>query len=154
MWLVGSKPIRSNVTILITSFSSVFVQKWRHVSCIMTSSIILPLSILNIWRCGGLTALTQSATMPTPQFHPWKICQSQLWIETRRNLHNEGVPKQLPSLLNMALVWSIFGTQFSHRRTNNTQQQQKVLTSKVQVWLCRVAIAVRQQTKGKTYIRS
>ena len=34
-----------------------FFNKWRHVSCIMTSSIIPSLSILNIWRCGGLTAL-------------------------------------------------------------------------------------------------
>ena len=39
---------------------------------------------------------------------------------------------------------------FSKTRTNNTKQQQEVLTSKVQVWLWRIAIAVRQQTKGKT----
>ena len=46
----------TNVTIP-TSFSHVFLHKWRHVSCIMTSSIIPSLSILNIWRCRGLTAL-------------------------------------------------------------------------------------------------
>ena len=40
-------------------FSRVFSQKWRHVSCIMTSSIIHSPSILNIWRHGGLTALEQ-----------------------------------------------------------------------------------------------
>ena len=39
---------------------------------------------------------------------------------------------------------------FSKTRTNNTKQQQEVLTSKVQVWHWRVVIAVRQQTKGKT----
>ena len=50
----------------------------------------------------------------------------------------------------MALVSSIFGTQFSQRQ-RQIQKKQEVFTSKVriQVWLWRVAIAVRQQTKGK-----
>ena len=39
---------------------------------------------------------------------------------------------------------------FSKTRTNNTKQQQEVLTLKVQVWLSRIAIAVRQQMKEKT----
>ena len=62
MWLVESKPIRSNVTIPTTSFPRVFFfffHKWCHVLSIMTSSIIPDPSpsILNIWRRGGLTAL-------------------------------------------------------------------------------------------------
>ena len=67
-WLVGSKPIKSNVTKPTTSFSRVlchhefvmigyFFHKWCHQQCMMTSSFIPSLSILNIWRCGGLTAL-------------------------------------------------------------------------------------------------
>ena len=50
-----SKPIRSNVTIVL--FCAFFLPKWRHAQCIMTSSIILSPSILNIWRRGRLTAL-------------------------------------------------------------------------------------------------
>ena len=46
-------------------------------------------------------------------------------IETRRNLHNKGVPKQSPSVLNMALVRSIFGTQFSQRQGQITQNNNK-----------------------------
>ena len=38
-----------------------FWHKWRHLSCDMTSSIIPSLSILNIWWCGGLTALKLSS---------------------------------------------------------------------------------------------
>ena len=60
IWLVGSKPISfwSNVTIKTTSFSRVFLsKKWRHVPCIMTSSITHFPSILKIWRRRGLTAL-------------------------------------------------------------------------------------------------
>ena len=57
MWLVGSKPIRSNVTIPATSFLHKFLHKWHNVPCIMMSSIITSPSILNIWRHGGLTAL-------------------------------------------------------------------------------------------------
>ena len=48
MWLVGSKPIRSNVTILTTSFLCSFF--WQMMSCavvIMTSFIIPFPSILN-----------------------------------------------------------------------------------------------------------
>ena len=59
MWLVGSKPIRSNVTIPTTSFSHVFffVQ--------ITSCRFIPsLSILNIWRRWGLTALLCLNRMP------------------------------------------------------------------------------------------
>ena len=49
MWLVGSKPIRSNVTVPTTSFSRVFffLHKWRH-----------------IWRRWGLTALLCLNRMP------------------------------------------------------------------------------------------
>ena len=59
MWLVGSKPIRSNVTIPTTSFLRIFFFffKWLHVPCILISSIVPSLSILNIWKHGGLTAL-------------------------------------------------------------------------------------------------
>ena len=67
MWLVGSKPIRSNVTMQTTSFSYIlshslfvmirvkehFLHTWRHVPCVMTSSIIPSLSIFHIWRRGG-----------------------------------------------------------------------------------------------------
>ena len=56
MWSVGSKPIRSNVTIPTASFSRIFFHKWHHVPCIMTSFIIPSPSILNIWRRVGLTA--------------------------------------------------------------------------------------------------
>ena len=58
IWLVGSKPIRSNATIPTTSFLHVFFfHKWHHVLCIMTSSITPFPSIFNIWRHVGLTAL-------------------------------------------------------------------------------------------------
>ena len=39
------------------SAQRVFLHKWRHIPCDMTSSIIPSQSILNIWRRGGLTAL-------------------------------------------------------------------------------------------------
>ena len=55
MWLVGSKPIRSNVTIPTTSFSHIFFfsQMTSHaVHCDV--SIIPSPSILNIWRRGGV----------------------------------------------------------------------------------------------------
>ena len=55
-------------------------------------------------------------------------------METRRSLLNKGVPKQSPSVLNMALVSSIFQWDatdfFSKTNTNNTKQQQEVHTSK------------------------
>ena len=35
----------------------VFLHKWHHVPCVMTSSIIPSLSTLNICKCWGLTAL-------------------------------------------------------------------------------------------------
>ena len=35
-----------------------FLHKWRHVPCIMMSFIARSPSILNIWRCVGLTALS------------------------------------------------------------------------------------------------
>ena len=68
MWLVESKPIRSNVAMLTMSFSQVlchrkfvtiwvndyFLHKWCHVPCIMTSSIIPFPSILNFWRCATI----------------------------------------------------------------------------------------------------
>ena len=68
MWLVGSKPIKLNATTPITSFSRVlrhrkfvaigvnryFLHKWHHAPCVMTSSIIPLLSILNIWSRGGV----------------------------------------------------------------------------------------------------
>ena len=34
-----------------------FLHKWHHVPCIMTSSIVLSLSTLNICKCWGLAAL-------------------------------------------------------------------------------------------------
>ena len=37
--------------------TSIFLHKWRHVPCVMTSSNIPSLSFLNIWTLGGLTAL-------------------------------------------------------------------------------------------------
>ena len=46
MWLVGSKPIRSNVKIPTTSLIARFFHKWRHAPCIMTPSIIPSPSIL------------------------------------------------------------------------------------------------------------
>ena len=57
LWLVGSKPIRSNVTIQTTSFSRVFSPKMT--SCDLHYDVIYhpPPSILNVWRRGGLTAL-------------------------------------------------------------------------------------------------
>ena len=57
MWLVVGKPIRDKCYNSNNIFFACFLHKWRHVSCIMTSSIIPSLSILNIWRCGGLTTL-------------------------------------------------------------------------------------------------
>ena len=36
---------------------SIFLHKWCHVPCVMTSSNMPSLSILNIWTLGGLTAL-------------------------------------------------------------------------------------------------
>ena len=37
--------------------TNIFLHKWRHVPCVMTSSNIPSLSILNIWTLVGLTAL-------------------------------------------------------------------------------------------------
>ena len=37
--------------------TSIFWHKWCHVPCVMTSSNMPSLSILNIWTLGGLTAL-------------------------------------------------------------------------------------------------
>ena len=37
--------------------TSIFLHKWCHVPCVMTSSNMTSLSILNIWTLGGLTAL-------------------------------------------------------------------------------------------------
>ena len=111
MWLVGSKPIRSNVTIATTgchrvlpvgccdfwapcvptkSFSRVFVHKWRHVSYIMMSSIMTSLSILNIWWCGGLTALNNTCNtilfcLAEDYFKVWSSfpCNG-VWIKRNR----------------------------------------------------------------------
>ena len=57
MWLVVSKPIRYKCYNSKNIFFACVLHKWRHVSCIMRSSIIPFLWILNIWRCRGLTAL-------------------------------------------------------------------------------------------------
>ena len=56
-------------------FREFFPKKWRHVPCIMTSSIIHSPSILNIWRHGGLTALEQG---PEVQYQCKK--NMQLWF--------------------------------------------------------------------------
>ena len=40
-----------------------FLHKWRHIACVMTSSIILSLSVLNIWRCGGSQSCTNQTTL-------------------------------------------------------------------------------------------
>ena len=70
--IIKRKPIRTNVTMVITCFLRVlchckylwlsesrriFLCKWRHVPCVMMSSIFCSLSILNIRKHGLLTAL-------------------------------------------------------------------------------------------------
>ena len=72
---MGSKPIRSCVTRPKHLFpvlchrkfmwiGEYFMHKWRYVPCVMTSSTIPPLSILNIWIRRGLTALELEWTHP------------------------------------------------------------------------------------------
>ena len=114
MWLVESKPIRSNVAMLTMSFSRVlchhkfvtiwvneyFLHKWCHVPCIMTSSIIPFPSILNIWRCGGFTAL------PLYQVHcHWtcvqncilatcSICSTKIFLDSLQSTPNLSKQKE------------------------------------------------------------
>ena len=72
MWLVGSKPCNQVICFarqkhLFHMFcvlanpwlsESIFIPNWCHVPCIMTSSTIPSLSVLNdIWIHGGLTVL-------------------------------------------------------------------------------------------------
>ena len=44
-WLVGSKPIKSNVLACVERTNEYFLHKWCHLPCIMTSSIIPSSSI-------------------------------------------------------------------------------------------------------------
>ena len=69
MWLVGSKPIWSYFT-MVTSFLAIRVNeyllyKWCHLLCVMTSSVIPSLSILNIWRCWGWQPRNQVPVVQT-----------------------------------------------------------------------------------------
>ena len=70
-----------------------------------------------------------------------------VWLENKQHSVCNYAYATISSLKDLSIVVNAV---FSKTRTNNTKQQQEVLTSKVQVWLSRVAIAVTQQTKGKT----
>ena len=94
MWLVGSKPIRSNVTMPTTSFLHVlchskfvmirvkehFLHTRRHVPCVMTSSVIPSLSIFNIWRRGGFRQLCHYREYINPP-HQGAIAQNNYVVQ-------------------------------------------------------------------------
>ena len=50
-----------------------FMHKWCHVPCIMMSSTIPPISVLNIWICRGLTALLVLVNVLSDLFHFWFV---------------------------------------------------------------------------------
>ena len=70
-------------------FPHFFFHKWRHVLCIMTSSVIPSPLILNIWRHGGLTALSSAIGLTDqtresddrlpPELVIWEHVASKSW---------------------------------------------------------------------------
>ena len=95
MWLVGSKPIRSNVTIPTTSFSCIFFSQTTSCAVVIMTSFIIPCpSILNIWRRGGMTALAIGSwqipliTVCSVAVHKpksWKVKRSDYWQAGKNN---------------------------------------------------------------------
>ena len=91
---MGSKPIRSNVTIP-TSFSHIFFSQMMSCAVVIMTSFIIPSpSILNNWRRGGMTALAMgswqiplitvcSVAVHTPK--SWKVKKSDYWQAGKNN---------------------------------------------------------------------
>ena len=108
MWLVGSKPIRSNVTMQTTSFSRIlsyslfvmirvkehFLHTWCHVPCIMTSSIIPSLSILIFEDVGAFdipAIIGRTSTHPTKWQLPKTImCFSDISYFLHQHTNSRG----------------------------------------------------------------
>ena len=91
---MGSKPIRSNVTIP-TSFSHIFFSQMMSCAVVIMTSFIIPSpSILNNWRRGGMTALAMgswqiplitvcSVAVHTPK--SWKVKKGDYWQAGKNN---------------------------------------------------------------------
>ena len=122
MWLVQSKPIKSNVTRPTTPFSRIlchhkfvmigyFFHKWCHQQCIMTSSFIRSLSILNIWRCGGLTALWRAQIKDC---FTWSLTAINWQLLDCIVIHTTPKPSSLPASSWIISAYSSQHTSLSH----------------------------------------